>query len=163
MEGGKMMRRFVMLVGTLLVVAAVLSPLHAAAQPLARVNGGGTATGPDTSSQFGMGIAVRADGSVSGDFNCVMAGRSAMPGLSLMAVRGQPTSATITSGSATFSGVGTLIMKNAQGGAPEVMTGMDFTVAVTPGGAGVGTLSLSVPAASFSMSEVVSSGQIRIH
>jgi hypothetical protein len=109
-----------------------------------------------------MGIIVAGDGSVSGHFNCVMAGRSAMTGLSDMTVRGPVTSASVTSGKEIFGGVGTLNMKFAQSSKRETMT-VPYSVTVTPGGPGVGTLALVVKAASFAMAETVTSGQISIH
>ena len=158
------MKRLVPLSIVMLLVAITISPLPAAAQAPTHINGGGTAAGPDTSSQFGMGVTVAGDGSVSGHFNCVMAGRSAMPGLSDMTVRGAVTyaSSSVMPGTATFGGVGTLNMKFAQGGKRETMT-VDYSVTVTTGGARVGTLALAVPAANFSMFETVTSGQISIH
>jgi len=156
------MRRRIFLLTVTLLVAVAASPLPAAAQAPTHVSGGGTAVGLDSSSQFGMNVTVAGDGSVSGDFNCVMAGKSAMMGLSDMTVRGRVTTVTISTGTATFGGTGTLNMKSAQSSNRETMT-VAFTVTVTPGGAGVGRLALAVPAASFSMSEIVTSGQISIH
>ena len=156
------MRRLIFLLTVTLLVAVAASPLPAAAQAPTHVSGGGTAVGLDSSSQFGMNVTVAGDGSVSGDFNCVMAGKSAMMGLSDMTVRGRVTTVTISTGTATFGGTGTLNMKSAQSSNRETMT-VAFSVTVTPGGAGVGTLGLAVPAASFSMSETVTSGQISIH
>jgi hypothetical protein len=156
------MKRLVPWSLALLLVAITMSPVFAAAGAPTHVDGGGTAAGPDTSSQFGMGVTIAGDGSVSGHFNCVMAGRSAMPGLSDMTVRGSVMWASVTSGSVTFGGTGTLNMKFAQSGERETMT-VAYSVMVTPGGAGVGTLALTVPAAAFAMAETVSSGQISIH
>jgi hypothetical protein len=156
------MRRVVCLAIVLLLAGIVGSPLPARAQAASDVNGGGTAAGPDTSSQFGMGIDIAGDGSVAGHFNCVMAGRSAMNGLSDMTVRGSVTHATITPAGATFGGVGTLNMKSAQSSTRESMT-VGFSVTVTPGGAGVGTLSLAVPDVAFAMTETITSGQVSIH
>ena len=156
------MRRLIFLFMVTLLMAIGASPLPTDAAAPTHVDGGGTATGLDTSSQFGMDIILAGDGSVSGHFNCVMAGRSAMPGLSDMTVRGSVTSASITSGTITFGGTGILNMKSAQSGNRETMI-VAYSVTVTPGGPGVGTVALSVPAASFSMSEIVTSGQISIH
>ncbi len=104
------------------------------------LSGGGTGTfdGIHPGSQFGMGVVFRG-GSVQGHFNCVMAGRSAVPGLRLMKVDGQVTagSANPAAGTATFSGIGTLHMNN---GKSQVL----FTVDVTSGGPGTGTLKLTV-------------------
>jgi hypothetical protein len=62
------MRRVVCLAIVLLLAGIVGSPLPARAQAASDVNGGGTAAGPDTSSQFGMGIDIAGDGSVAGHF-----------------------------------------------------------------------------------------------
>jgi hypothetical protein len=79
-----------------------------------------------------------------------------------MTVRGSVMWASVTSGSVTFGGTGTLNMKFAQGSQHETMT-LGYSVKVTPGGAGVGTLALVVPAAKFTMIETVNSGQLSIH
>jgi hypothetical protein len=156
------MRQVIWLLSITLLVTFAAAPLPAVADAPTHVNGGGVAVGPDTSSQFGMDVTEASDGSVSGHFNCVMAGRSAMPGLSDMTVRGPVTSVSITGGTATFEGTGTLNMKSAHSSNRETMT-VAYSVTVTSGGPGVGTLALVVPAAGFSMSEVVASGQISIH
>jgi hypothetical protein len=76
---------------------------------------------------------------VRGHFNCLMAGSSQFPGFTLMAVRGQVTSATIGAGDASFDGVGMFL-------APGVMDKSEatFHVEVTAGGPGVGTLHLTL-------------------
>jgi hypothetical protein len=155
------MRQRVFAVVVTLLVAVMLTPFPAVAQAPSHVDGGGNAAGPDTASQFGMGINVASNGSVSGQFNCVMAGKSAMDGLSDMTVRGSVTSATITPAGVTFGGVGTLNMKSTQSSSRETMT-VAYSVTVTPGGPGVGTLALVVPAADFAMAETVTSGQISV-
>src|SRR5919198_1873356 len=118
----------------------VLGPATAVARAPVVVNGGGTGTfdGIHPGSQFGMGIVFRGS-SVRGQFNCVMAGRSAVPGLRLMKVGGGVTagSAQPAAGSATFSGTGTLHMNSAK-------SQVAFTVNVTRGGPGVGTLQLTI-------------------
>jgi hypothetical protein len=67
-----------------------------------------------------------------------MAGSSQFPGFTLMAVRGQVTSATISGSAASFDGVGMFQTGN-QGKSPAT-----FRVAVTAGGPGVGTLHLTL-------------------
>jgi hypothetical protein len=69
-----------------------------------------------------------------------MAGSSQFPGFTLMAVRGQVTSATISESesAASFDGVGMFQTGN-QGKSPAT-----FHVDVTPGGPGVGTLHLTL-------------------
>jgi hypothetical protein len=92
----------------------------------------------------------------------VMAGRSAFAGLRLMKVDGQVTagSASLAAGTATFSGTGTLHMNNAK-------SQVAFTVKVTHGGPGVGTLQLTVngpPVGLFPLPvERVATGRISIH
>jgi hypothetical protein len=88
----------------ILAAACVLVPAAAAAGP-AVANGGGHGTdGIRPFSQFGFSVTRSADGSVQGHFNCLMAGATQFPGFTLMAVRGQVTSGTIGSGSASFDG-----------------------------------------------------------
>ncbi len=155
------MRRRVFAVIGMLLVAVMMAPVATAAQAPSHIDGGGNAAGPDTSSQFGMGINIASDGSVSGRFNCLMAGKSAMDGLSDMTVRGSVTSATITPAGVTFGGVGTLNMKSTQSSTRETMT-VAYSVTVTPGGPGVGTVALVVPAANFAMAETITSGQVSV-
>jgi hypothetical protein len=129
-----------LLAAAVLVTIGVLGPATAVAGAPVVVSGGGTATfdGIHPGSQFGMGVVFRG-GTVQGHFNCVMAGRSAVPGLRLMKVDGQVTagSANPAAGTATFVGMGTLHMNNAK-------SQVAFTVKVTRGGPGVGTLQLTV-------------------
>jgi hypothetical protein len=152
------MKRFC---GSLAVLAAacVLVPAAAAAGP-AVANGGGHGTdGIRPFSQFGFGVTRSADGSVQGHFNCLMAGATQFPGFTLMAVRGQVTSATIGSGSASFDGAGMFQTGN-QGKSPAT-----FHVDVTAGGPGVGTLHLTLLTPFFFdlPIEQVMDGQISIH
>jgi hypothetical protein len=153
------MKRFC---GSLAVLAAacVLIPAAAVAGP-AIANGGGHGTdGTRPFSQFGFGVTQSADGSVQGHFNCLMAGATQFPGFTLMAVRGQVTSGTISSGSASFDGVGTFL-------APGVFdkSAATFHVEVTAGGPGVGTLHLTLLTPFFFdlPIEHVMDGQISIH
>jgi len=99
----------VLLAAAVLVTVGVLGPATAVAKAPFVVSGGGTGTfdGIHPGSQFGMGVVFRG-ASVQGHFNCVMAGRSAFAGLRLMKVDGQVTagSASLASGTATFSGTG---------------------------------------------------------
>jgi len=152
------MKRFC---GSLAVLAAacVLVPAAAATGP-AVANGGGHGTdGIRPFSQFGFGVTRSADGSVQGHFNCLMAGATQFPGFTLMAVRGQVTSGTIGSGSASFDGAGMLQTGN-QGKFPAT-----FHVDVTAGGPGVGTLHLTLLTPFFFdlPIEQVMDGQISIH
>jgi hypothetical protein len=139
------MKRLVLL---LAVMAITLLPLCAVAQGGMRVTGGGTGTfgadldgdGDIDGSQFGIGVTIRADGSAQGHFLCLMAGRSDILGLSLMAVQGQVTEGSDNGdGSATFSGSGTVNLGNGQ-----IFTDVPFMVTVTAGESEVGTLQLTV-------------------
>src|SRR5438105_8941437 len=134
-----MVKTFLLAAAVLLTVG-VLGPATAVAGAPVVLSGGGTGTfdGIHPGSQFGMGVVFRG-GTVQGHFNCVMAGRSAVAGLRLMKVDGQVTagSANTAAGSAIFSGMGTLHMNNAK-------SHVAFTVKVTRGGPGAGTLQLTV-------------------
>jgi hypothetical protein len=131
----------------LLALAAVLPPAAAGGAPES-VNGGGRGTIDETSpfSQFGFQVSKAADGSVRGHFNCLMAGSSQFPGFTLMAVRGQVTSLSISGDTATFEGSGMLQLGN------QGKSAATFRVVVTNGGPGVGTLQLT---ASTVLGEVV--------
>jgi hypothetical protein len=72
--------------------------------------------------------------------------------MSDMTVRGPVMWASVTSGSVKFGGMGRLNMQLAQGSQRETMT-VRYSATVTPGGAGVGTLALTVRAAKFAMTE----------
>ena len=89
-------------------------------------------------SQFGLQLARRPDGRVTGCFNCLMAGVSEVPGFDLMAVRGQVTSAEFSGDQVSFQGTGMLQTGN-QGRSPAT-----FQVVVTEGGPGAGTLRLTL-------------------
>jgi hypothetical protein len=117
-----------------------LAPTPALAAGAGRASGGGRGTvdGATPFSQFGFGVTRFADGSVRGNFNCLMAGASRFPGFDLMAVRGEVTSASVAGGTATFAGRGMFQTGN-QGKAPST-----FRVVVTEGGPGAGTLQLTL-------------------
>ena len=144
-----------------LVAACALVPAAQAAGP-AVANGGGRGTddGVHAFSQFGFNVTRSGDGSVAGHFNCLMAGSSRFPGFTLMAVRGQVTSATISGGAASFDGVGMFL-------APGVFdkSAATFHVEVTAGGPGVGTLHLTLLTPMFFDLPVehVLHGQISMH
>jgi hypothetical protein len=158
------MRKSICILPVLFMVASTASPPAVAAQAATHVDGGGTAAGVDTMSQFGMGVVVQGDGAAGGHFTCLMAGRSAMTamGLSLMAVKGDASRGTVTGDNVSFDGIGTLTMKSSQSSASQVLTEA-FTVKLLTGGAGTGTLALDVPGVGFSMTETVTTGQIAIH
>jgi hypothetical protein len=151
-----------LLVGTVICSFMLVAPGAAATAPVI-LSGGGTGTfdGVHPGSQFGFGIVFRGS-SVRGHFNCVMAGRSAVPGLRLMKVDGQVSagSANLAGGTATFTGGGTLHMDNK-------ISQVAFTVQVKAGGRGVGTLQLTIngpPVGSLVLGvETVATGQITLH
>src|SRR5919198_3643079 len=88
-----------------LLAAAAFAP--SALAGTAQGGGRGTVDGTTPFSDFGFGVTVDEQG-VQGHFNCLMAGSSQFPGFTLMAVRGQVTSATISGSesAASFDGVG---------------------------------------------------------
>ncbi len=138
------------------LVAALLlaSATPAAGAQTTHVTGGGTGvwamtvpplfTAGAPASQFGMGIRILAGGAADGRFNCLMAGRSQFGPFQFMAVRGEVTSGTATATTATFSGVGTVYGNFLGGGDRTQKIDALFTVNVTEGGAGAGTLQLTV-------------------
>jgi hypothetical protein len=156
-------RKLILATVAVLFTLAALASGGAIARAPVVLSGGGTGTfdGVDPGSQFGMGVVFRG-GSVQGHFNCVMAGRSAFDGLRLMKVSGQVSggSADRATGTATFSGIGRLQMDRAE-------SQVAFTVDVTSGGPGTGTLQLTVngpPVGLFSLPvEHVATGHISIH
>jgi hypothetical protein len=123
----------------LLASAAILVPAASGNAP-AHVNGGGRGTidGAAPFSQFGFQVSKAADGRVRGHFNCLMAGSSRFEPFTLMAVRGQVTSLSISGDTATFEGSGMLQTGN-QGKSEAT-----FRVVVTEGGPGEGTLQLTL-------------------
>jgi hypothetical protein len=129
------MRRLLLV---LVVVAVCVTPATAASGPV-HVNGGGRGAvdGVNAFSQFGFQVSQAVDGTVRGHFNCLMAGSSRFDPFTLMAVRGEVTSLSISAGTATFEGSGMLQTGN-QGKSPAT-----FRVVVTEGGPGVGTLQLT--------------------
>jgi hypothetical protein len=167
-----MTRRLIVVV-LLLVATGALAPSAFAGDSIL-VNGGGTgslsATGTPPFSQFGMGVRILGGGTAAGHFNCLMAGRSAFPGFQLMAVRGSAVSGTATTTTASFSGAGTLLYNFTGGDGGTQKADVTFSVNVTEGGEGVGTLQLTVFGVPFVPGGVaafppewVSSGQIAIH
>ncbi len=135
----------------------VATPAHAAA--VGHIDGGGTAT----ISQFGLGVTVRPDGRTSGHFLCLMAGRTAgvVPdnGHS-MVVSGRVTEAVLKSAtSATLYGTARVLLDGQTLG-----TEVAFSVEVTAGGPGQGTLQLNLRGMGILLPvEEILSGQITIH
>jgi hypothetical protein len=147
---------------TLLILVVTVVPAHAVAAGSTQVNGGGRGTvdgGVTPFSQFGFGVSI-AGGSAQGHFTCLMAGSSVFTGFEpLMMVNGEVTSgsADVAAGTARFFGSGMLNL-GPSGTMPAV-----FRVDVTEGGAGVGTLTLSVLNLSFFLpTETVMHGRITI-
>jgi len=133
------MKRLLVLAAVLAAAATLVStPAHAAAPQSVSGGGRGTVDGVTPFSQFGLQVARHADGSVTGHFNCLMAGASQFPGFDLMAVRGEVTDAVFAGDTVTFEGTGMFQTGN-QGKSPAT-----FRVVVTEGGPGVGTLHLTL-------------------
>jgi hypothetical protein len=144
MEGSETMRRITWLVVAVAIFLWV-RPLGAA-QP-AMVTGGGTGTfyadldgdGEIDGSHFGLGVVRNPGGSVHGHFMCQMAGNKDFLGLKLMLVEGRVFGAFFTPASVTFRGTGSVNLANG-----TVFQGIPFTVTVSAGGPGVGTMQLTV-------------------
>jgi hypothetical protein len=146
----------------LLLLVVILVPSHAVAAGSTQVTGGGRGTldGVEPFSQFGLDVSMSPGGSAQGHFNCLMAGSAVFPGFEpLMKVDGEVSSgsADVGAGTAQFFGSGTLNL-GPSGTMPAV-----FQVDVTEGGAGVGTLKLSVLNLGFFLpTETVLRGRITI-
>jgi hypothetical protein len=116
-----------------------------------QTTGGGTTTfgadldgnGAINSSHFGFAAVITSDGSAHGHFMCLMAGNAEILGLKLMAVQGP-----VTFGSADgtrFGGTATVKVFHAFGnGRASILENVPYSVVVAPGGAGVGTLQMTV-------------------
>ena len=91
-------------------------------------------------SHFGFGVIKGAGMSARGHFMCQMAGNADFLGLKLMQVDGAVASASFKlDGSITFSGSGSVNLADG-----TVFRRVPFTVSVTPGGPGTGTMQLTV-------------------
>ncbi|MCA1701850.1 MAG: hypothetical protein LC808_00680 [Actinobacteria bacterium] len=167
------MKRLLVLSAALLVSSVLSAPSAVAGGPIV-VSGGGTGSwtpaGMPPASQFGMGLRILGGGAAAGHFECLMSGRSAFPGFQLMAVQGTVTTGTATSTTASFSGVGTLLYNFEGGDGRTQRADVTFSVNVTEGGPGVGTLQLTVFGVPFIAGgeaafppEWVSSGQIKVN
>jgi hypothetical protein len=142
------MKRFIRLAAAIAIVLWA-TPMHATAPSI--VTGGGTGTfgadldgdGDIDGSHFGFAVVKGPGDSVRGHFMCQMAGNADFLGLKLMLVEGRISSALFNSnGSVTFSGRGSVSLANG-----TVFRGVPFTVVVTPGGPGTGTMQLTVSGA----------------
>ena len=121
----------------------------AAAPHSVQATGGGTTTfgqdldgnGAINLSHFGFTAVIASDGSAHGHFMCLMAGNAEILGLKLMSVQGP-----VTFGRADGTGFGgTATVKVFAGnGQNSVFANVPYSVVVTPGGAGVGTLKMTV-------------------
>jgi hypothetical protein len=121
----------------------------AAAPRGVQTTGGGTTTfgqdldgnGAINLSHFGFTAVIASDGSAQGHFMCLMAGNAEILGLKLMAVQGP-----VTFGSAdgtSFGGTATVKVFGGNG-QNSAFANVPYSVVVTPGGAGVGTLQMTV-------------------
>ncbi len=133
------MRRMLLFAAVMLAAVVMIAPIADAATS-ASVSGGGRGTvdGATPFSQFGLEVTRHADGSVTGHFNCLMAGASEFPGFDLMAVRGEVTDAIFAGDAVTFEGAGMFQTGNLG------KSSATFRVVVTEGGPGVGTLQLTL-------------------
>jgi hypothetical protein len=145
------------------------------------VSGGGQGTfgtdldgdGDIDGSHFGMGVSIFGNNVANGHFECNMAGNADILGLPLMAVEGKVANGSVNAdGSVIFSGVATVNL-----GKGVIFKDVPFSVTVTWGGPGVGTLTLTVIGAFDGVpgdtnvgngnydlpTETVASGQIKIH
>jgi hypothetical protein len=139
------MKTFIWLVAVAAVVICV-TPTGAAAPMM--VTGGGTGTfgadldddGEIDGSHFGFAVIKGAGGSARGHFMCQMAGNADFLGLKLMHVEGRILTASFgADGGVTFTGSGRVNLANG-----TVFTRVPFTVSVTAGGPGLGTMQLTV-------------------
>ena len=109
-----MVARFLQVVALSACVLAASAP-PALARPAYHLAGGGTAS----LSQVAVNVAIGDDGSASGSFECLMAGRSAFAlapfGLAhVMAVHARPAAGGVAGSVATFSGPARLVMDHGQ-------------------------------------------------
>jgi hypothetical protein len=162
------MKRRLILAGMLLVVALGVSPLPAAAQAATVLTGGGTAT----QCQWALQVALPGDGSATGHFDLLMAGRLALylpdgTELSLLHMQGQITSGSVNAnGTVTFTGAGTQLIKVEQSNISQTVA-VRFTTTAVPGGAGVGrftaVLVFPPPMGGVTLNEDVVTGMITLH
>jgi hypothetical protein len=153
----------------LLLAIVALVPSQGVAAGSTQVTGGGRGTVPNgvgPFSQFGFGASIGPGGSAQGHFNCLMAGSAAFSGFEpLMKVDGDVSAGSVNAGAGTavLRGSGTLNL------GPSGRFPAEFSVVVTEGGPGVGTLTLTVlsprlgPAPVTLPVETVMHGGITIH
>jgi hypothetical protein len=125
--------------------------VRAAGKETVQTTGGGTTTfgqdldgnGAINLSHFGFTAVISGDGSARGHFMCLMAGNAEILGLKLMAVQGPVTFG--SAGGTTFGGTATVKVFQAFGnGRESILENVPYNVVVAPGGAGVGTLEMTV-------------------
>ena len=173
------MRSRRLLIALALLTGIGLVPTAALADRPTVINGGGTGTfgadldgdGDIDGSHFGLGVVIPGDGSVRGHFQCLMAGNADILGLPLMAVEGKVAAASVSGSTAFVSGVAAVNLANG-----VKFTNVPFSVILTPGGPGTGSLRLTVIGAFDGVpgdtvagngnydlpTETVSAGQIRM-
>lgn len=167
------MKRLLILSAALLASGVLSTSTAVAGGPIV-VNGGGTGSwtpaGTPPASQFGLGVRILAGGAAAGHFECLMSGRSAFPGFRFMAVQGRLDAGAATDATASFSGAGTLLYKFEGDNGRTQKADVTFSVNVTEGGPGVGTLQLTVHGVPFVPGGVaafppewVASGQIKVY
>jgi hypothetical protein len=139
------MKRFACLVA---MTAVLLGTTPTGAVLPQMVTGGGTGTfnadldgdGDIDGSHFGFAVLEGPDASARGHFMCQMAGNADFLGLKLMLVEGRVSSASFNADeSVTFSGRGSVNLADG-----NIFRGVPFTVSVSAGGPGIGTMQLTV-------------------
>jgi len=111
------------------------------------ITGGGEGTfgadldgdGDIDGSHFGISVSISGDNAAKGHFNCLMAGNADILGLPIMSVQGKVTQGWTDANGATFNGSGTVNLGNG-----TMFKDVPFSVTVTAGGPGAGTLRLTV-------------------
>lgn len=140
------MKRSMVLV--VVMTTTLLLPASASAAGVTTVIGGGTGSfgadldgdGNVDGSQFGLAVTIPGGGAATGQFLCLMAGRSQILGLSVMSVQGVVTGGAFNAdGSATFTGVAAVNLGNGQ-----IFRGLAFAVTAWAGAPGLGMMQLSV-------------------
>ena len=123
----------------------------AAARRSVQTTGGGTTSfgqdldgnGAINLSHLGFTAVIASDGSAHGHFMCLMAGNAEILGLKLMAVEGPVTFGSVDG--TQFGGTAGIKVFHAFGnGRESTIENVAYSVVVTPGGAGVGTLAMTV-------------------
>jgi hypothetical protein len=145
-----MMKRFAILLAAVLVGMIALSPQPAFRQTETSVTAGASGIFPSGTSfngvplnglRFGFGLTISSTGSAAGNFQATLLGTSLLGQTQEIIVEGKASSGSVpAAGTATFSGTASVNMGD--GTAP--LTGVPFTATATAGGAGQGSLLLSL-------------------